>query len=70
MATPHLSKPRLERMRQVLSGYVERQELPGLVTLVSRYDDVHVEALGNMFFANRRTCSATPSFASRPSPSL
>ena len=50
MATPHLSKPRLERMRQVLSGYVERQELPGLVTLVSRYDDVHVEALGNMFF--------------------
>ena len=38
----------LERMHQVLSGYVERQEMPGLVALVSRHDDVHVETLGTM----------------------
>jgi CubicO group peptidase (beta-lactamase class C family) len=31
-----------------LSGYVERRELPGLVALVSRHDDVHVETLGTM----------------------
>ena len=43
-----LSKPRLERMRQVLAGYVERNEMPGLVTLVSRHDEVHVEAHGKM----------------------
>jgi len=41
-----LSKPRLERMHRVLSGYVERQEIPGLVALVSRHDEVHVETLG------------------------
>jgi CubicO group peptidase (beta-lactamase class C family) len=33
-------------MHQVLSGYVERQEMPGLVALVSHHDDVHVETLG------------------------
>ena len=48
MSAGGLSKSRLERMHQVLSGYVERQEIPGLVALVSRHDDVHVEALGTM----------------------
>jgi CubicO group peptidase (beta-lactamase class C family) len=43
-----LSKPRLERMHQVLSGYVERKEMPGLVALVSHHDDVHVEVLGTL----------------------
>ena len=50
MSTTGLSKSRLERMHQVLSGYVERQDLPGLVALVSRHDDVHVETLGTMSF--------------------
>jgi len=35
-------------MRDVMSGYVERGEVPGVVTLVSRAGDVHVEALGTM----------------------
>src|SRR6267154_1393056 len=48
MSTAGLSKSRLERMHQVLSGYVERKEIPGLVALVSRHDDVHVETLGTM----------------------
>jgi CubicO group peptidase (beta-lactamase class C family) len=43
-----LSQPRLERLHRVLSGYVERREMPGLVALVSRHDDVHVETLGTM----------------------
>jgi CubicO group peptidase (beta-lactamase class C family) len=29
-----------------MSGYIERAEIPGLVTLVSRKDEVHVEPLG------------------------
>ncbi len=45
-----LSPARLERMRRVLSGYVERRELPGLVALVARGDDVHVQALGTLDF--------------------
>jgi CubicO group peptidase (beta-lactamase class C family) len=35
-------------MHRVLSGHVERNEMPGLVALVSRHDDVHLETLGTM----------------------
>src|SRR5438477_5341921 len=52
MNTAGLSKSRLERMHHVLSGYVERQEMPGLVALVSHHDDVHVEALGTLTFGD------------------
>ncbi len=52
MSTAGLSKSRLERMRDVLSGYVERNEMPGLVALVSHRDDVHVEALGTLAFGD------------------
>lgn len=48
MGTGGLSKARLERLHRVLSGYVERREVPGLVALVSRGGDVHVEALGTL----------------------
>jgi CubicO group peptidase (beta-lactamase class C family) len=52
MNTTGLVKSRLERMHHVLSGYVERQEMPGLVALVSHHDDVHVEVLGTQAFDN------------------
>ena len=52
MNTAGFSKSRLERMHQVLSGYVERKEMPGLVALVSRHDDVHVETLGTLSFGH------------------
>jgi CubicO group peptidase (beta-lactamase class C family) len=52
MSTAGLSKSRLERMHQVLSGYVERKEMPGLVALVNHHDDVHVETLGTMSFGH------------------
>jgi len=50
MGTARFSKPRLERMHRVLSGHVERKEMPGLVALVSHQDDVHVETLGTLSF--------------------
>ena len=37
---------RLGRLHDVLAGYVERGTVPGLVSLVSRRGEVHVEALG------------------------
>jgi CubicO group peptidase (beta-lactamase class C family) len=52
MSTIGFSRSRLERMRQVLSGYVERKELPGLVALVSHHDHVHVETLGTLSFGH------------------
>jgi CubicO group peptidase (beta-lactamase class C family) len=52
MSRAGLSKSRLERMHQVLSGHIERKEMPGLVALVSCHDDVHVETLGTMLFGH------------------
>jgi CubicO group peptidase (beta-lactamase class C family) len=37
-------------MHQVLSGFIERQEMPGLVALVSHRDDVRIETLGTQAF--------------------
>jgi CubicO group peptidase (beta-lactamase class C family) len=47
-----LLQSRLDRMHQVLSGFVERKEMPGLVALVSRHDEVHIETLGTLAFDN------------------
>jgi CubicO group peptidase (beta-lactamase class C family) len=41
-----LSNARLARLHDVMAGYVERGEVPGLVTLVSRRGETHIEALG------------------------
>jgi CubicO group peptidase (beta-lactamase class C family) len=50
MSTAGLSKLGLERVHRVLSGHIERREMPGLVALVSHRDDVHVETLGTLAF--------------------
>src|SRR5512133_587827 len=52
MSSAGLAKPRLDRMHSVLSGYVERREMPGLVALVSRHDDVHGETIGTLSFGD------------------
>jgi CubicO group peptidase (beta-lactamase class C family) len=52
MSAAGLSKSRLDRMRRVLSGYIEREDMPGLVALVSHHDDVHAETLGTLAFDN------------------
>src|SRR5437870_3101049 len=46
MSTGGFSKARLNRMHDVMTGYVARGEIPGLVTLVSRRDEVHIDAIG------------------------
>jgi CubicO group peptidase (beta-lactamase class C family) len=46
MGTAGLSKSRLERLHRVLAGYAERKDVPGLVALVSRHDEVYMETLG------------------------
>ncbi len=45
MSTGGLSKARLGRMHEVMAGHVERGEVPGLVTLVGRRGEVHVDAI-------------------------
>jgi CubicO group peptidase (beta-lactamase class C family) len=46
MSTGALSKERLGRMHDVMAGYVERGEVPGLVTGVIRRGEVHLDAIG------------------------
>ena len=46
MSTGGLSEARLGRMHDVMVGHVERGEVPGLVTLVSRRGEVYVDAAG------------------------
>ena len=45
-----LSKARLGRMHDVMAGYVEHGEVPGIVTLVSRRGEVHADAIGRKAF--------------------
>jgi CubicO group peptidase (beta-lactamase class C family) len=47
MRTGGLSRARLLRLRTIMTGYVERGEVPGILTLVSRHGEVHVDAVGN-----------------------
>jgi CubicO group peptidase (beta-lactamase class C family) len=46
-----LSKARLGRMHDVMAGYVERGEASGIVTLIGRRGEVHVDAIGTGSFA-------------------
>jgi CubicO group peptidase (beta-lactamase class C family) len=53
MSIGGLSKARLGRMHDVMAGYVERGDVPGLVTLVSRRGEVHVDAVGTAALGGR-----------------
>jgi CubicO group peptidase (beta-lactamase class C family) len=43
-----LSTTRLRRLHDTMAGYVERGSLPGLVALVSRRGEIHLEAIGKI----------------------
>lgn len=47
------SQSRLDRLHEVMAGYVKHGELPGLVLLVSRRDHVHVDAIGTTALKGR-----------------
>ena len=44
------SKARLARMHDVMAAHVASGRMPGLVTLVSRHGEAHVDAIGTMAF--------------------
>jgi CubicO group peptidase (beta-lactamase class C family) len=50
MSSGGFSGKRLGRMRDVMVGHVERGVVPGIVTLVSRRGEVHVDAVGTKAF--------------------
>ena len=48
MSASALSKARLNLMHDILAGYIDRGQIPGLVALVSRRGEVHLDALGTL----------------------
>jgi CubicO group peptidase (beta-lactamase class C family) len=46
MSDGGFSKARLARMHATMAGYVERGDLPGMVTLLARRGEVHVDVIG------------------------
>jgi len=52
MSTSGFSTKRLDRMHDIMASHVERGALPGLVTLVSRRGEVHVDAIGMKAIGN------------------
>src|SRR5215472_3183644 len=47
MKTGGLSRARLDRLHKCMTGYVERGEVPGILTGVRRHGEIHVDAVGN-----------------------
>ena len=47
---PSLSKDRLPRLREAMVAHVAAGEMPGVVALVSRGSEVHVETVGALSF--------------------
>jgi CubicO group peptidase (beta-lactamase class C family) len=50
MNNGEFSGARLGRMRDVMAGHVKHGDVPGIVTLVSRRGEVHVDAIGTNAF--------------------
>src|SRR5881628_3619817 len=53
MSTGGLSQLRLARMHDAMTRHVANGRLPGLVTLVSRRGETHVDAIGMKAFGGR-----------------
>jgi CubicO group peptidase (beta-lactamase class C family) len=47
-----LSTKGLARLHAVMAGHVERGAMPGLITLVARHGDVHVDVIGAKAFGH------------------
>ena len=50
MSSGGLSKTRLGRLHDIMAGHVAHGQIPGIVTLVSRRGDIHVDAVGAKAF--------------------
>jgi CubicO group peptidase (beta-lactamase class C family) len=48
-----LSKARLQRLHDIMAGHVERGLAPGVVTLLARRGEVHIDAIGSKSLGTR-----------------
>jgi CubicO group peptidase (beta-lactamase class C family) len=62
MGNPGLTKAGLDRFHAIMSAHVERGDVPGLVALVARGNDVHIETLGTLAIGNQTPMCAETVF--------
>ena len=62
MTTAAVSTDGLAHLHEVMTAHVEAGEMPGLVTLVARGDDVHIDAVGSPSFADHRPLARSAIF--------
>jgi len=62
MTSARLAKDRLERLHAVLAGHVEVGAAPGLVSVVSRRGEAHVDAIGTTAVGGARAVGADTIF--------
>src|SRR3954470_11788679 len=48
MTTSKLNETRVTDLHKTMGGYVERGDIPGIVTLIARGDEIHIDAVGTM----------------------
>src|SRR5262245_35687706 len=60
MSPGGLSRERLQRLHEVMAVYVQRGDVPGLVTLLSRRGEVHVDAIGQRAVGGAATVESRP----------
>jgi hypothetical protein len=46
------SKTCLDRLHDVMASHIAAGEMPGMVTLVSRRGEIHIDAIGSMAIAS------------------
>ncbi|HXB71893.1 MAG TPA: serine hydrolase domain-containing protein [Candidatus Acidoferrales bacterium] len=46
MTTNELNKSRIAELHIAMTAYVERGDIPGIITLIGRSDEIHVDAIG------------------------
>ena len=46
MNTDKLNKARVADLHMTMTGYVDRGDIPGIVTLLGRGSEIHVDAIG------------------------
>ncbi len=62
MGNGGLTKVGLDRFHSIMSAHVERGDVPGLVAVVARGDDVHLETLGTLAMGNETPMRANTVF--------
>jgi len=65
MTGSNLSTERLARLHDVMARHVDDGAAPGVVTVISRRGDAHIDVVGNSALEGGHACDPTPSFASR-----